>query len=138
MEQVLDSYRERGCKFFVGIDVELSQMLEDRSDIANFATRASTLLTADDAMVALYEHFQTLVGKVDTFLRDGSGWISHDVKRVLLYVTRLVSSWLNLCLSVHKLMSLHPSALKTFRHNDKIKLNRSFVSSIDLAYNLID
>ena len=93
MEEVLDLHRQRGCKFFVGMDVGVSQMLEDRSATISFATKATPLVMADDTMVELYDHVQRIVEKVDVFMRDGSGWISHDIKGVYLYVTRFVHTF---------------------------------------------
>ena len=89
--EVLDLFRQRGCKFFVGLETEVSKLMEDEQDVAYFATKAAPLLEPDDGVLALLEHFERLIEKVDTFLRNGSGWIVHKVLRVQLYVTRYVT-----------------------------------------------
>ena len=90
IETVLDLHGQQGCKFFMGIDVGVAQMIEDRTSMVSFATTATPLLPSDDTLLEAYDHMQRLVHKVDDFMRDGSGWISHEVKGVYLYVTRFV------------------------------------------------
>ena len=78
-------------QIFFGLGTEVSKLMEDEQDVAYFATKAAPLLEPDDGVLALLEHFERLIEKVDTFLRNGSGWIVHKVLRVQLYVTRYVT-----------------------------------------------
>ena len=90
LNDTLDMFRGQGCKFFLGTDVEMSKMLEDATATATFRTKSSVLLSADDSLTELFDHLQRICAKADDFVRNGSGWISHKVERVYLYITKLV------------------------------------------------
>ena len=89
LQDTLDMFRGNGCKFFLGTDIEMSKMLEDATAMMTFRTKSTVLLNADDSLNELFEHVQRLSVKVDDFVREGSGWISHKVERVYLYITKL-------------------------------------------------
>ena len=86
IETVLDLHGQQGCKFFMGIDVGVAQMIEDRTSMVSFATTATPLLPSDDTLLEAYDHMQRLVHKVDDFMRDGSGWIEELCLIVCLFL----------------------------------------------------
>ena len=88
LNDTLDMFRGQGCKFFLGTDIEMSKMLEDATATTTFRTKSTPLLSVDDSLTELFEHVQKLCTRVDDFVRNGSGWISHKVDRVYLYITK--------------------------------------------------
>jgi hypothetical protein len=88
LNDTLDMFRGQGCKFFLGADIEMSKMLEDATATTTFRTKSTPLLSVDDSLTELFEHVQKLCTRVDDFVRNGSGWISHKVDRVYLYITK--------------------------------------------------
>ena len=88
IKDTLDMYRGQGCKFFIGMDIEMSKLIEDDTALISLRTKASPLLAADDSLIELTEHRQKICAKADDFVRNGSGWVSHKVEKVYLYITK--------------------------------------------------
>ena len=83
---MLETYRGEGCKFSLGLDIKMASATASTT----FRTKATTLLSSDDALTLLLDHVERLSVKVDDFVRGGSGWISLKVDSVYLYITKYV------------------------------------------------
>ncbi len=90
IEQVLSSALGTGVKFYLGMEVEMSKILTDEVANTAFHTKNTTLLQSTDLKKELRTHSTNLIERIETFVRDGSGWISHRIPRIILCLAKLV------------------------------------------------
>ena len=55
-----------------------------------FNTKATPLLLTDELRPSLQTHYNKLVGQIEKFIRNGSGWAVDNVSCISLFITALV------------------------------------------------
>ena len=77
-------------KFGLCQEVQLGKPASDDIMIKLFETTVTPLMLIDDIGAAVKTQINKLVGKVEKFIRNGSGWTVESVRKIILNTSKLV------------------------------------------------
>ncbi|MCP4486658.1 MAG: hypothetical protein GY820_04960 [Gammaproteobacteria bacterium] len=85
---ILNNTMVTALKFYISIELNMSQLLEGISKIVTFQTRSTILLKAMDPEAEVREHIDLLDSKVDKYINNGSGWLVDNVRVINVMMTK--------------------------------------------------
>ena len=85
---MLSDRRDTGVKFYIGCSLEMKQMVDDITKTNGYNSEVSVALQSSDIDDLVMKHINMLIEKIDTNVREGSGWYCVAVKSVDLFITR--------------------------------------------------
>ena len=71
---VLQLLLTTALKFYIGVKVNMRRQINNVTDFIYFSTSSTILLKESNALEMVKEHLSKLVQKIDTYIRNGSGW----------------------------------------------------------------
>ena len=83
---ILEEQRGDGLKFYLEVELNMSQLVQDETHVKQFHSSPSRVLltTNIDELVGI--HRQIVVEKTETFLRNGSSWVVDSVDGVNIHI----------------------------------------------------
>ena len=80
-------YPGLGIRFNLELDVSFLKQLSDDTVRKSFDTEMTILLPTDELSSALSYHSESLVQKIEKFLRNGSGWGVDEVHHIAISIS---------------------------------------------------
>ena len=90
---IVEEQREDGLKFFLEMELNMSQLVKDEAHVKQFHSSPSRVLLTtniDELVENVDIHRQTVVEKTETFLRNGSSWVVDSIERVNIHIAEYV------------------------------------------------
>ena len=75
-------------KFHLSIEVSMFKMIDDGQNLGNFRAGSSELLESSDISALIDSQCETLIMKMDKFVRNGSGWVMDSLRKIHINITK--------------------------------------------------
>ena len=85
---VLQLLLTTALKFYIGVKVNMRRQINNVTDFIYFNTSSTILLKENNALEMVKEHLNKLVQKIDTYIRNGSGWSVVTVSEMSIMTTK--------------------------------------------------
>ncbi len=88
IQRVIRDTMGNGTTVILGLEANMKKLVDDDTATASFISSPSVVLTSTDINAIITNQYSQILEKIDTFLRNGSGWIVDRVTFINIHQSR--------------------------------------------------